>query len=316
VELIRGISNLKPRHRGTVASIGNYDGVHRGHQIVLRELKQRAATLAVPATVIVFEPTPQEFFTPANPPARLMRIGEKLRALDGQGVDRVLCLRFDRQLAGMSPEDFIERILVNGLGVRHLVVGDDFRFGRARRGDFALLQGAGREHRFEVQDTGALLADGERISSSRIREALAAGNMARAAAMLGRPFALGGHVLYGAQLGRKLGFPTANIALRRRVVPVRGIFAARIHGIGTAARDAVAYVGNRPAVGGAGPLLEVFAFDFNGDLYGRRLNVELLYRVRDDRHFASLEALQVQMEHDASAARAWLQQNAAEQNND
>lgn len=312
VELIRGLSNLKPRHRGTAASIGNYDGVHRGHQTVLRELKQRAAGLGVPATVIVFEPTPQEFFALNAPPARLMRFGEKFRALADNGVDRILCLHFDQRLAELSPENFIARILLQGLGVRHLVVGDDFRFGHERRGDFALLQRAGETQGFEVQDTGALLADGERVSSTRIREALAAGDMARAAAMLGRPFALGGHVLYGAQLGRKLGFPTANMALKRRVVPVRGIFAARIHGIEAGPRDGIAYVGDRPAVGGAGPLLEVFVFDFDGDLYGRRLHVELLNRLRDDRHFASLEALQAQIQQDVVEAHAWLKQYTAD----
>ncbi|HEX6550635.1 MAG TPA: bifunctional riboflavin kinase/FAD synthetase [Gammaproteobacteria bacterium] len=309
MELIRGLCNLKPRHRGVVASIGNYDGVHRGHQAVLRELKQQARAFSAPATVIVFEPTPQEFFAPDAPPARLMRFGEKAPALAGQGVDRVLCLRFNRQMAQMSPEDFIERVLVGGLGVRYLVVGDDFRFGHARRGDFALLQQAGARHGFEVKDTGVLLEAGERISSTRIREALAAGELAQAAAMLGRPFALSGHVLYGAQLGRKLGFPTVNIALRRRVVPVRGIFAARIHGIDAVPREGIAYVGNRPAVGGAGPLLEAFVFDFDGDLYGRRVCVELLHRLRDDMNFASLEALQLQMQQDVAEARSWLKQH-------
>ena len=312
MELIRGLHSLAARHRGTVASIGNYDGVHLGHQTVLRELRRQAEALQVPSTVIVFEPTPQEFFRPASPPARLMRFGEKFRALAEYDVARLLCLRFNRQLADMSAEDFIERILVRGLGVRYLVVGDDFRFGHDRRGDFAMLQQAGKAHGFEVQDTGTLLAGGERISSTRIRKALAAGEMAQAAAMLGRPFALSGHVLYGAQLGRKLGFPTANIALRRRAVPVRGIFAVRVHGVDSTVRNGVAYVGNRPAVGGLIPLLEVFIFDFDGELYGRRLRVELLHRVRDDAHFASLEALQTQIQQDVTAARAWLRQYAAE----
>lgn len=306
VELIRGLRSLKPRHRGTLVSIGNYDGVHLGHQAVLRELKRRAVALGMPATVIVFEPTPQEFFNVASPPARLMRFGEKFRALADCEVERVLCLRFDRQLAELPPEDFIGRILVRGLGVRQLVVGDDFRFGYERRGDFALLQRAGREQGFEVVDTGALMAEGERISSSRIRAALAAGDMTCAMAMLGRPFALEGRVLYGAQLGRRLGFSTANIALRRRVAPVCGIFVARVHGIETATRDGIAYVGSRPAAGGGAPALEVHLFDFDGNLYGRRLRVELLHRLRDDAPFESLEALQVQMRHDAEAARVWI----------
>ncbi|HEX5340472.1 MAG TPA: bifunctional riboflavin kinase/FAD synthetase [Gammaproteobacteria bacterium] len=309
MELIRGLDNLNPRHRGAVASIGNYDGVHLGHQAVLRELRRRADAFAVPAVVVVFEPTPQEIFTPAAPPARLMRFGEKLCALAECGVDRVLCLRFNRWFAEWPPERFIERILVQGLGIRYLVVGDDFRFGHERRGDFGLLKQAGTAKGFEVADTGALLAGGERISSTRIREALAAGDMAAATAMLGRPFALGGHVLYGAQLGRTLGFPTANLPLRRRTVPVRGIFAARIHGVETGPRDGIAYVGKRPAVGGNAPVLEVFVFDFDGELYGRRLRVELLHRLRDDAHFANLEALRVQMTQDVEQARAWLEQH-------
>lgn len=308
VELVRGLSNLASRRRGAAVSIGNYDGVHRGHQTVLRELVRRARALKVPATVVVFEPTPQEFFAPASPPARLMRFSEKVRTLAEHGVERIVCLRFNRHLADMSPETFVERILVNGLGVRYLVVGDDFRFGQGRRGDFTLLQQAGAVHGFEVQDTGTLLADGERISSTRIRQALADGDMEQAAAMLGRPFALGGHVLYGARLGRKLGFPTANIALHRRTVPVRGIFVARIGGIDDKPRTGVAYVGSRPAVGGTSALLEVFVFDFDAELYGRRLQVELLHRLRDDAHFASLDALQSQIQKDVSAAHRWLQQ--------
>ncbi|HET7921641.1 MAG TPA: bifunctional riboflavin kinase/FAD synthetase [Gammaproteobacteria bacterium] len=307
MELIRGLVNLRARHRGTVASIGNYDGVHLGHQAVLRALRQRADALALPATVIVFEPMPQEFFHPAAPPARLMCFGEKYRALAGCGVDRVLCLRFDRRLAEQAPEAFIERVLVQGLDVRYLAVGDDFRFGRERRGDFALLRQAGAAAGFEVADTAALLAAGERISSTRIRQVLAAGDMAAAAAMLGRPFALEGRVRYGAQLGRSLGFPTANLALRRRAAPVRGIFAARIHGIGAAAHTGAAYVGSRPAAGGGAPALEVHVFDFDGDLYGRRLHVELLHRLRDDAAFESLDALRAQMTRDVAAARAWLE---------
>lgn len=313
MELIRGLESLKPAHRGSAVSIGNYDGVHLGHQTVLRELVRHAGELGVPATVVVFEPTPQEFFAPDASPARLMRLPEKLQALREQGVDRVLCLNFNRQLAEMQPDEFIQRILVQGLGARYLVVGDDFRFGRARRGDFALLKAAGRAYSFEVQDTGALLADGQRISSTRIREALEAGDMERAVNMLGRPFALSGRVLYGAQLGRELGFPTANVALRRRVVPVRGIFAARVHGIDTTVHDGVAYVGNRPAVGGRGTLLEVFVFDFEGDLYGRRVCVELLHRIRDDAHFDDLQAMQIQIRKDVHAARKWLQDHTDRQ---
>lgn len=308
MRLVRGLAGLKPGQRGCVATIGNYDGVHLGHRAVLRELAVRAGALDLPATVVVFEPTPQEFFAPASPPARLTTFREKWQALSGCGMDRVLCLRFDRRLADMPPEAFIERILVQGLGVRHLAVGDDFRFGRQRAGGFALLRDAGRRAGFEVADTPPLLVAGERVSSTRIRECLAAGDMRQAAGLLGRPYAMSGHVVPGERLGRTLGFPTANIFPRQPVLPVRGIFAAAVQGIGTSARYGAAYVGSRPAVGGRRPVLEVFVLDFAGELYGRRLRVEFLQRLREDAGFASLDELKQQIGRDVDAVRSWLRQ--------
>ncbi|MGA9853180.1 MAG: bifunctional riboflavin kinase/FAD synthetase [Gammaproteobacteria bacterium] len=309
MELIRGLENLRPRQRGCVATIGNYDGVHLGHQRVLKELVAGARVRGLPATTVVFEPTPQEYFMPAAPPARLMNFREKWQALAECGVDRILCLGFNRNLAGMPAETFIERILIHGLGVRYLVVGDDFRFGHERTGDFAMLKAAGAAYGFDVAATPSLTIAGERVSSTRVRECLAAGRLELAARLLGVPFSLSGRVIYGDQLGRTLGFPTANISIKRRVSPVHGIFVAVVHGIGSASHYGAAYVGSRPAVSGQRLMLEVFVFDFTGELYGKRLHVELLHQLRADSTFESLEALKAQMARDVAAARAWLKRS-------
>ena len=306
MELIRGLESLKARHQGSAASIGNFDGVHLGHQAVLKQLTAKARELKLPATVIVFEPMPLEYFSRGQPPARLTRFGEKWRLLMEAGVDRLLCLRFDRRLAEMPAESFIERVLVAGLGVRYLAVGDDFRFGKGRLGNYELLKQAGAAHGFEVTDSASLILGGERVSSTRIRSLLMEGDMPGAARLLGRPYSLSGRVMHGERLGRKLGFPTANLALRRKLVPVGGIFAARVEGAGAEAKDAAAYVGVRPAVGGTLPVLETHLLDFSGDLYGRKLTVELLMRLREDRHFDSLDALSAQMQQDVRAAAGWL----------
>ncbi|HSC48140.1 MAG TPA: bifunctional riboflavin kinase/FAD synthetase [Gammaproteobacteria bacterium] len=306
MELIRGLASLEPRHRGCVASIGNFDGVHLGHQAVLRELATTARSLGLPAAVILFEPMPQEYFSPAQPPARLTSFREKWQLLAAYGVERILCLRFDRGLADRSPDSFIEDILVRGLGLRHLTVGDDFRFGRDRRGDFALLKAAGAKHGFEVAEAATLMDAGERVSSTRVRLLLEQGRLPEASRLLGRPYSLCGRVMHGDGLGRKLGFPTANVALRRRLAPVNGIFVARVKGLADGPRDAAAYVGRRPALGGVSPRLETHLLDFEGQLYGRRLSIELLERLREDRHFDSLDALAEQMRTDVKSARTWL----------
>ena len=305
MELIRGLKALKPAHRGTVATIGNFDGVHLGHQAVLRELKTRARELGLPVTVVLFEPMPQEYFTRGQAPVRLTRFAEKWPLLSALGVERVLCLRFGPALAEMTPEAFMERILVKGLGVRHLTVGDDFRFGKDRRGDFAMLRATGATEGFEVADTASSVLDGDRVSSSRIRALLMEGEMQAAARLLGRPYSLSGRVMHGERLGRKLGFPTANIALKRKLPPLSGIFAARVRGLG-APRDAVSYLGLRSVMGGKLPVFETHLLDYSGELYGRRLTVELPQRLRADRHFDSLDALSRQIQLDVQAARAWL----------
>ncbi|HSN18397.1 MAG TPA: bifunctional riboflavin kinase/FAD synthetase [Gammaproteobacteria bacterium] len=313
MELIRGLANLKPRHRGTVASIGNFDGVHRGHQAVLKDLKSRAQAIGMPATVILFEPQPQEYFAPDKAPVRLTRFMEKCPLLQAAGVDRVLCLRFGKGLAQMPAEAFVQEILVRGLGVRQLTVGDDFRFGKDRRGDFGLLQAMGAAAGFGVADTASLEEGGQRVSSTRIRTFLMEGEMKKAAELLGRPFSLTGRVMHGERLGRDLGFPTVNLALKRRTPPVSGIFAAHVYGAETGAVPAAAYIGRRSAAGGDTWVVEAHLLGYSGDLYGRRVRVELLHRLREDRHFDSLDALRAQMQQDVAAAKAWLDSNARKQ---
>lgn len=306
MELVRGLYNLRARHRGCVATIGNFDGVHRGHQHMITAVRAAAIRVGLPAAVITFEPTPREFFEGDAAPARLTRLREKLEALASYGVDRVLVLRFDRRVQAMGATEFVERLLVDGLGVRHMVVGHDFHFARRREGNLALLQEAGRRHGFTVEEVGRYMDDGERVSSSLVRDALGRGDLERARKLLGRPYRMAGRVRRGAQLGRTLGFPTANLALHRKVVPLWGVFAVRVSGAGLADHPAVVSLGTRPTINGTEPLLEVHVFDFDGDLYGRYLDVDFILRLRDERRFETIDALVAQMHRDAAAARAAL----------
>ncbi|MEO8444754.1 MAG: bifunctional riboflavin kinase/FAD synthetase [Gammaproteobacteria bacterium] len=291
---------------GCVATIGVFDGIHLGHQRILARVQARAAELGLPSLVFSFEPTPQEVMSPGKPPARLMRLREKVLRLEELGVGYLYCPPFSRALKDLAPEEFIERLLVGTLGVRHLVVGDDFRFASGRAGTFAHLEAGGRRLGFGVEQVGSVTTGGLRVSSTAIRNALAAGDMATARALLGRPYRMVGRVSRGQQLGRKLGFPTANLRLHRRASPVSGIFAVRVHGAADGPRDAVASVGTRPTVSGVEALLEVHVFDFDGDLYGRQLGVDFVARLRDEVRFADLEAMRRQMELDAAEARRVL----------
>jgi riboflavin kinase/FMN adenylyltransferase len=306
MELIRGIHNLRERHRGCVVTIGNYDGVHRGHQHMIAAVREKATQLGLPAVVVTFEPTPREFFEGASAPSRLTRLREKLEALALYGVDRVVVLRFDRRMQAMGADEFIERLLVNGLGVRHMVVGHDFHFARRREGTVATLHAAGSAHGFTVAEVDQFLVDGERVSSSLVREALNRGDLERATRLLGRPYRMAGRVRLGRKLGRTLGFPTANLALHRKVVPLWGIFAVRVSGAGLSNHPAVSSLGTRPTVNGTDPLLEVHLFDFDDDLYGQYLDVDFIARLRDEQKFPSIEALVAQMHRDAAAARTVL----------
>ncbi|MEK7840961.1 MAG: bifunctional riboflavin kinase/FAD synthetase, partial [Pseudomonadota bacterium] len=223
MEVVRGLHNLRPRHRGCVATLGNFDGVHLGHQVVIGQLAEKAQELRLPTLAMIFEPQPLEYFRPPPVPARLTRLREKLMALRRYSVDRVLIVRFDQTFAAMTAEDFIAHVLVEKLGVRYLVVGDDFRFGRERRGDFAMLAAAGQRHGFPVVNVHTYAVDGERVSSTRVRDRLAAGDLAGAERLLGRPYRMSGRVAHGDKLGRRLGIPTANIHLHRRETPIRGV---------------------------------------------------------------------------------------------
>lgn len=310
MELVRGLYNLHARHRGCVLTIGAFDGIHRGHQEMIRVLRQCAARHALPAVLLSFEPTPREYFARSAPPARLTRFREKVEALCRYGVDRFVCLRFKR-IRSLSPEQFVQEVLVQALGVRHVVVGHDFRFARDLAGDVSTLRSLGREAGFEVTQVPPFEIEGERVSSSLIRQALDEGDMARAAKLLGRPYRMTGRVVEGAKLGRKLGFPTANLRPQRRATPLAGVFAIRVSGAGLHEAPGVASLGTRPTVNGKELLLEAHVFDFDGDLYRRYLHVDFVARLRDELHFPSVDALIEQMHEDAAQARRILAQSAS-----
>lgn len=306
MELIRGLHNLRDRHHGCVATIGNYDGIHLGHQAVLGQLADEAARLDLPAVVITFEPQPMEYFVPDKVPARLTRFREKIEALRRLAVDRVLCLAFNRQLAEMPAEAFMQRILIDGLGVRYLVVGDDFRFGKDRAGDFQTLLAAGRRHGFQVVNMHTFSIGGERVSSTRIRTAMANGDLQLAEQLLGRDYRMSGRVVHGEKLGRQLGFPTANIFLHRKASPLEGIFVVEVYGLEGEPLPAVASLGSRPTVDGKQVLLEVYLLDFQRDIYGEHLQVSFLHKLRDQHKFASLEALKAKIAEDVQQTREYF----------
>lgn len=308
MELIRGYHNLRPRHRGCVATIGNFDGVHLGHQTVLGQLSEKAAELGVPSVVISFEPYPMEYFAAKDAPARLTRLREKIKALTRYAVDRMLCLRFDAQLAAMPAMEFIEKLLIDKLDVKYLVVGDDFRFGEHRKGNFELLRKVGMQRGFEVVHLHTFLVDGERVSSTVIREALEVGDMAHAEKLLGRPYRMCGRVAHGDKRGRTIGFPTANIHLHRKKTPVKGVYAVEMFGIKGEPVKGVANVGTRPTVDGTRTLLEVHLFDFDADIYGQYVNIEFVHKLRDEVRFDSFEKLRKQIDLDAVNAREYFLQ--------
>lgn len=307
MQVIRGFHNLRPEHRGCVATIGNFDGAHLGHQAVFKHLLCEGERLGVPATVISFEPHPLEFFCPQAAPARLTRLREKLSVLEEAGIQRVMLLEFGAKLAAMTADDFIRQALIDGLGIRYLLVGDDFRFGQGRAGDIKLLREAGQQYGFGVDSMDTVVVDDERISSTRVREALARGDLELARRCLGRPYRICGRVVYGDQRGRSIGFPTANIGLHRKASPLHGVFAVQVHGLGDQPVPGAANIGNQPTVNGDRRyLLEVHLFDFAQEIYGRHLEVEFVKRLRDEKRFDSFEQLRKQIERDAHAARKIL----------
>lgn len=305
MRVFRGI----PHHAqsGKVLTIGNFDGVHLGHQALLALLVDKARELGLPAAVLTFEPHPREYFSPADAPARLSSLRDKLLMLDAAGVDLVYVCRFNARLAEQSAQAFIDDVLVRGLAVRHLYVGDDFCFGARRQGDFAMLQAAGARYGFGVEAMPTLDIDGERVSSSTVRAALAAGDLAAAARQLGRPYSIAGRVSHGAKLGRQLGFPTANVQLPKGVPALNGVFTVEVEGLADTLVPGVANVGIRPTAGDSmRARLEVHLFDWQRDCYSVPVRVHFLRRLRAERKFASLDALRAQIAADAAAARAWF----------
>lgn len=303
-ELVRGIYNIKPRHRGTVATIGNFDGVHKGHLALLAKLIETARKLQLPATVIIFEPQPIEFFQPQKPIARLMRLREKFFALAAAGVDRVLVLHFNEKLAAITPENFVKEILVEHLNVKHVIVGDDFRFGHKRAGDFNFLQNAGKTAGFTVEAMPTFLFNDVRVSSTRVREALMNFDFEKIMQLLGRPYSMMGRIVHGNKRGRMIGFPTANIYLHRAMSAVQGVFVVKMK-IANAVFAGVANVGIRPTVDGTRTLLEVHLFNFAEDIYGKQVEVEFLKKIRDEKRFDNVDILKAQIWKDAEVAREY-----------
>lgn len=306
MELIRGLHNLRERHRGCVATIGNFDGVHRGHQAILDQLRDRAAALGLPVTVVVFEPQPREFFAGDQAPPRLTRLHDKARLLAAHGAERILCLPFNDALRSLTARQFIERVLIDGLGVHHLVVGDDFRFGCDRRGDFELLTRVGEECGFGVEHTRTFVLDDERVSSTRVRTLLASGNFSQAARLLGRPYRLAGRVVADQKLGRTIGVPTANLPLLPGPMALRGVYATLNRLADGRVLPGVANIGWRPTVGAIRPVLEVHLLDFEGDLYGQCLKVTPCARLRGEQVFAGLEPLKRQIQLDLARGRDYF----------
>ncbi len=306
MELVRGLHNISQRHRGCVLTVGNYDGVHLGHQQMIGVLKARAAELRSAATVLVFEPSSKEFIDPDGAPPRLTRWREKFLALAAQGVERLVTLRFDECMRAMTPRSFVDELIVERLGTRHMVVGDDFRYGSNAGGTIESLRAAGQEHGFGVEQIAPFCFDGVRVSSTAVRERLELADYPGAARLLGRPYRMIGRVVRGRRLGRALGFPTANLRLMRRKPPVWGILAVWVHGIDSRPLPGVASLGTRPTVNGVEPLLEAHVFDFSGDLYGRAIEVEFVAKLRDEVKFESLDAMMVQMKIDGARARDLL----------
>jgi riboflavin kinase/FMN adenylyltransferase len=306
MELIRGPLNLRERHRGCVVTIGAFDGIHLGHQALLKRLCEHAARESRPAMVLTFEPMPREYLRPESPPARLTSWRERWHILGGCCIDFMCVLRFDERLRNLSGKDFAT-LLAQQLHADWVVVGHDFRFGRHGEATASSLATSGATLGFEVDVVPPVLLEGVRVSSSGVRDALSKGDLALARSWLGRPYSMTGRVVQGNQLGRKLGFPTANLRTGRRRVPVAGIFAVRVHGVAADPLPGVASLGTRPTIAGGGEmLLEAHLFDFAGNLYGREIEVEFVSKLRDEEHFADLDALVVQMDKDAADARRIL----------
>lgn len=313
MRLVRHLTDLPyaDLERGSVVTIGSFDGLHLGHRALLGKVTNEACRLGLPSVVMSFEPTPKEFFNAARPPARLMRFREKFVALAAGGLDIFYCPRFAADMRSISAADFVRRILVQGLNTRAVVVGDDFRFARKRAGTVELLESLGHALQFEVHQSASVTVDGLRVSSTAIREALGSGDLQTATRLLGRPYRMSGRIVRGERLGRTLGFPTANVDLRRKRCAVDGVFAVRVDGLGDNPVDGVASVGSRPTFNGKKALLEVFLFDFEREIYGRVIDVDFIARLRDQQKYDDIDDLIAQMHVDADNARKILRAHAA-----
>ena len=301
---------IAAKREQSVLTIGNFDGVHYGHRALLSRLVDTAKLLGLPATVLTFEPHPREFFAPDQAPARLSSLREKLTLLAACGIKRVHVCPFTRRFASLSADDFVRHVLVDGLNVRHLLIGDDFRFGKGRAGDFDFLKQAGGKHGFAVEAMHTVDLAGERVSSSAVRDALAAGDIEHAGRLLGRPYVISGRVVHGKKIGRALGFPTANIQLKRKRLPLSGVFAVEIAGLGDSLLRGAASLGVRPTLAdGLRPTLEVHLLDFSADIYGAHVSVNFLHKLRSEEKYDSLEALTAQIRRDVDAVRGYFEGN-------
>jgi riboflavin kinase/FMN adenylyltransferase len=305
MRITHGFRSLGTPHAVT---IGNFDGLHLGHQAMLTRLQDVARARGLPSCVLSFEPHPREFFTPEQAPARLSSLREKAECLRQRGIDRLHVFRFDRAFSALSAESFIEQVLGHTLQARYVLVGDDFRYGAKRAGDFALLQRSGQALGFDAEFLPTVEVTGERASSTAVRSALAAGELAHAARLLGRPYSISGHVVHGDKLGRDIGFPTANIQLKHNRPPLMGIFAVEVSGLSGSPLPGVASLGKRPTVKNpdAAPVLEVHLFDFNADIYGRRVHVDFLHKLRDEEKYPDLDSLVAQIGRDVDNAKHYL----------
>jgi riboflavin kinase/FMN adenylyltransferase len=310
MRITHGFSPLGTPHAVT---IGNFDGLHLGHQAMLARLKDVARARGLPACVLSFEPHPREFFAPEQAPARLSTLREKAECLQRVGIDRFHVFRFDRAFSSLSPEAFIEQVLGHTLQARYVLVGDDFRYGAKRAGDFTLLKEKGQSLGFDAEHLPTVEVAGERASSTAVRQALAAGELEHAARLLGRPYSISGRVVHGDKLGRDIGFPTANIQLRHNQPPLMGIFAVEVCGLNGAPLPGVASLGRRPTVKGADavPVLEVHLFDFDAEIYGRRVRVDFLHKLRDEAKYPDLDSLVAQIRRDVDNAKQFLMQRHA-----
>ncbi|WP_020563185.1 bifunctional riboflavin kinase/FAD synthetase [Methylosarcina fibrata] len=304
MRLIRGLSQLEPFKNGCVLTIGNFDGVHLGHREVIKKLSERSKELGCPAVAMIFEPQPLEYFLEDNAPSRLMRLREKVLAFSALPVDHLVIVRFNRYLANCEAEQFINDILIKKLNVRHLVIGDDFHFGKARRGNFAMLKEKGKLLGFTVEDTGSFQLADLRVSSTKIRDALSEGDLALAERLLGHSYSVCGRVAHGEKRGRTLGYPTANIKLLRKNTPIHGVFAVIMTGIDSRAIHGIANVGTRPTVdGGSKVILETHLFDFDEEIYGHYVEVHFKQKIRDEMRFTSLALLKTQIEKDVAQTK-------------